>query len=66
MERFSIEVSRRRVKAGREATLPPAAGPCDFTNCNTPPPPVGGPSMRKSERNPELRRPQELSPFSGD
>jgi len=66
MERLSIEVSRRRVKAGREATLTPAAGPCGLINCNTPPPPVGGPSMRKSERNPGLRRPQELSPLRGD
>lgn len=64
MKRFSIEVSSRKVAAGREANTPLAATPCDFTNCAC----IQGPTsaMRKADRNPELRRPQDLSPLSED
>jgi len=59
MERFSVEVSTRKVAAGLEAERPPAATPCDFTNCE-------GPSsvLSKADRNPELRNPLDLSPLS--
>jgi len=62
MNRFSIEVSARKVAAGREAKTPLAATPCG-SNCG-----CKGPTdaVRKADRNPELRRPQDLSPLSED
>jgi len=62
MKRFSIEVSARKVAAGLEAKTPLAATPCD-SNCG-----CKGPTdaVRKADRNPELRRPQDLSPLSED
>jgi len=64
MERFSVEVSTRKVAAGLEAERPPAATPCDFTNCAC----VKGPGsvLSKADRNPELRNPLDLSPLSDD
>ena len=64
MERFSIEVNARKVAAGREAKTPLAAMPWDFTICAC----IQGPTsaVRKADRNPELRRPQDLSPLSED
>ncbi|MBA2420567.1 MAG: hypothetical protein H0V57_05495 [Thermoleophilaceae bacterium] len=61
MERFSVEVSTRKVAAGLEAERPPAAGPCDLTNCKGP-----GSVLSKADRNPELRNPLDLSPLSED
>ncbi len=62
MERFSVEVSTRKVAAGLEAERPPAANPCDSTNS------IKGPAsvLSKADRNPELRNPLDLSPLSED
>jgi hypothetical protein len=60
--RFSIEVTERKVKAGREAKLPTAAGPSDFTN--SPGGEMAGSKLLKADRNPKLDRVQELSPLS--
>ena len=62
MERFSVEVSTRKVAAGLEAERPPAATPCDFTNCGKGP----GSVLSKADRNPEPRNPLDLSPLSED
>ncbi len=62
MERFSVEVSTRKVAAGLEAERPPAATPCDLTSC------IKGPGsvLSKADRNPELQHPLDLSPLSDD
>jgi len=62
-EAFLDRGKPRKVAAGREAKTPLAVTPCDFTDCA-----CQGPTsaMRKADRNPELRRPQDLSPLSED
>jgi len=62
MERFSIEVSRRTVEAGREAGSPAAVAPCGLCiigNCETP-----EQRASRADRNPTVERPQGLSPLS--
>jgi len=60
MERFSVEVSTRKVAAGLEAERTPAAAPCGGCTIGR------GSVLSKADRNPEPRNPLDLSPLSED
>ena len=60
MGQFKIEVSERKIKAGRAAKLPVAASPSDLQNCNN----MHADGFAKADRNPAARDTQELSPLS--